>query len=223
MNFSIKELNELLYSLGTTASKGMMVNKELNSSLIDKLYGELSRKLEFYDLNGYEEIDEPEFDSAGFSVEDRYPHFVSNEEADEDARDYSAFQNYAATLKQDEQRYEDTFVSDSARTTSVDKKTNPKFRGEGTAQALLDYVDMKGAVSHKELHEYYKSLNGSNTFSWCLRNLTIPYKNRKTRRYLAKEGLRGSNAKYVVKIANPSNWVVVEDDIVTRICDFSKF
>jgi hypothetical protein len=86
MNFSIKELNELLYSLGTTASKGMMVNKELNSSLIDKLYGELSRKLEFYDLNGYEEIDEPEFDSAGFSIEDRYPHFVSNEEADEDYR-----------------------------------------------------------------------------------------------------------------------------------------
>ena len=86
----------------------------------------------------------------------------------------------------------------------------PKKRGEGTAQSLLDYVDMKGAVSHKELHEYYKSLNGSNTFSWCLKNLRIPYKNRKTQRYLAKEGRKGSNAKWVVKMANPSNWVVVE-------------
>jgi hypothetical protein len=86
----------------------------------------------------------------------------------------------------------------------------PKKRGEGTAQAILDYVDMKGAVSHKELHEYYKSLNGSNTFSWCLKNLRIPYKNRKTQRYLAKEGKIGSNAKWVVKVANPSNWVVIE-------------
>jgi hypothetical protein len=86
----------------------------------------------------------------------------------------------------------------------------PKKKGNGTAQSLLDYVDMKGAVSHKELHEYYKSLNGSNTFSWCLKNLRIPYKNRKTQRYLAKEGRKGSNAKWVVKVANPSNWVVIE-------------
>jgi hypothetical protein len=86
----------------------------------------------------------------------------------------------------------------------------PKKKGNGTAQSLLDYVDMKGAVSHKELHEYYKSLNGSNTFSWCLKNLQIPYKNRKTQRYLAKEGRKGSNAKWVVKVANPSNWVVIE-------------
>ena len=38
MNLSIKELNELIYSLGITASKGIFVNKELNASLIDKLY-----------------------------------------------------------------------------------------------------------------------------------------------------------------------------------------
>ena len=94
--------------------------------------------------------------------------------------------------------------------TSTTEIKEPKFRGEGTAQAVLDYVDKKGAVTHKELHEFYKSLNGSNTFSWCLRNLRIPYKNRKTQRYLAKEGLSGSNAKYIVKLANPSNWVVKE-------------
>ena len=82
----------------------------------------------------------------------------------------------------------------------------PKKRGEGTAQSLLDYVDMKGAVSHKELHEYYKSLNGSNTFSWCLRNLRVPYKNRFTKRYLIKN----DNGEYEVRLANPSNWVVKE-------------
>jgi hypothetical protein len=94
--------------------------------------------------------------------------------------------------------------------TSTSETKEPNLRGEGTAQAVLDYVDKKGAVTHKELHEFYKSLNGSNTFSWCLRNLRIPYKNRKTQRYLAKEGLAGSNAKYIVKLANPSNWVVKE-------------
>ena len=94
--------------------------------------------------------------------------------------------------------------------TSTIETKEPNLRGEGTAQAVLDYVDKKGAVTHKELHEFYKSLNGSNTFSWCLRNLRIPYKNRKTQRYLAKEGLAGSNAKYIVKLANPSNWVVKE-------------
>lgn len=94
--------------------------------------------------------------------------------------------------------------------TSTSETKEPNFRGEGTTQSVLDYVGMKGAVSHKELHEFYKSLNGSNTFSWCLRNLRIPYKNRKTQRYLVKEGLAGSNAKYIVKLANPSNWVVKE-------------
>ncbi len=196
MNLSIKELNELIYSLGITASKGIMCDKELNVSLLNKLYDELNSKIAEEAID--EEVDEPEFDSAGFSIKDRYPHFVSNEEADEDAfTDHllGADLEYIASVSQDEQRYED-------------KNIQPKFRGEGTAQALLDYVDMRGAVSHKELHEYYKSLNGSNTFSWCLRNLQIPYKNRKTQRYLAKEGRPGSDAKYIVKLANPSNWVV---------------
>lgn len=167
MNLNIKELNELIYSLGITASKGIMCDKELNVSLLNKVYDELNRK-----IAEEEEQDEDENDWLENRLsEDSFPYYVSNEEADEDT---------------------------------------PKKRGEGTVQAILDYVDMKGAVTHKELHEYYKSLNGSNTFSWCLRNLRIPYKNRKTQRYLVKEGKKGSNAKYVVKIANPSNWVVIE-------------
>ena len=156
MNLSVKELNELIYSLGITASKGLMCDKELNISLLNKMYDELNNKI----------AEENEDDEDVFKTWNEAPY--GNDDEDEE----------------------------------------PKLRGEGTAQAVLDYVDRKGAVSHKELHEYYKSLNGSNTFSWCLRNLRIPYKNRKTQRYLAKEGKIGSNAKWVVKIANPSNWVV---------------
>jgi hypothetical protein len=181
MNLSIKELNELIYSLGITASKGIFVNKELNASLIDKLYSELNSKIAIQSDITDEVIDRIK------------SHYVSNEEADEDFN-----MTYFNKMLKEENEY--------ASSLGLDK---PKKRGEGTAQALLDYVDMKGAVSHKELHEYYKSLNGSNTFSWCLKNLRIPYKNRKTQRYLAKEGRKGSNAKWVVKVANPSNWVVV--------------
>jgi hypothetical protein len=179
MNLSIKELNELIYSLGITASKGIMCDKELNVSLLNKLYDELTNRI------ADEAIDE-EVES------DTY--YVSNEEADEDFN-----MTYFNKILKEENEY--------ASSLGLDK---PKKRGEGTAQSLLDYVDMKGAVSHKELHEYYKSLNGSNTFSWCLKNLRIPYKNRKTQRYLVKEGKKGSNANWVVKVANPSNWVVIE-------------
>jgi hypothetical protein len=91
-----------------------------------------------------------------------------------------------------------------------------KTRGY-VSQALLDYVDLKGAVTHKELERYYKSITGSNSFSHILQNLVIPYKNRKTQRYLAKEGKPYSDAKYVVKVANPSNWVVVESDFIKWI------
>jgi hypothetical protein len=82
----------------------------------------------------------------------------------------------------------------------------PKKRGEGTAQAILDYVESMGSVTHKEMQDYYKSLNGSNTFAYCLKNLIIPYKNRKTQRYLIKNNI----GKYEIRLANPSNWVVIE-------------
>lgn len=184
MNFTIKELNELIYSLGITASKGIMCDKDLNVSLLNKLYGELNSRVD------EENEDENDWLENRLS-EDSFPHYVTNEEADEDT-----FRTWnEAPYGNDD---EDEEVKE------------PKKFGEGTAQFLLDYVDKKGAVSHKELHEYYKSLNGSNTFSWCLRNLRIPYKNRKTQRYLAKEGRGGSTAKWVVKVANPSNWIVKE-------------
>ena len=118
-------------------------------------------------------------------VDEIRSHYVSNEEADED---------YRSTLLQDSQRYEDS------------KKFN------GITQKLLDYVDRRGAVSYNDLHAYYKIHSGSNSFSHILDNLRTPYKNRPTQRYIAKEGKRYSDAKYVIKIANPSNWVVKEYD-----------
>jgi hypothetical protein len=79
-------------------------------------------------------------------------------------------------------------------------------------QAMLDYVDANGAATFTEMNEFYKFITGgSNSFTHILQSLKTPYKNRKTQRYLAKEGKRGSDAKWIVKIANPSNWVVVNN------------
>ena len=213
MNLSIKELNELIYSLGITAHKGMFVNKDINESLLEKFYSELNSKI------ADEAIDE-EVES------DTY--YVSNEEADED---------YRSTLKQDAQRYEashmtrsfpmvDPFTSDSEDLTSAQNNEYDRYessvekdydnhlknlRERGfITQSILDYVDMKGAVTYTEMSNYYKSITGSNSFSHILANLRIPYKNRKTQRYIAKEGKRYSDAKYVIKVANPSNWVIVD-------------
>ena len=204
MNLSIKELNELIYSLGITASKGIFVNKELNASLIDKLYSELNSKIAIQSDITDEVIDRVK------------SHYVSNEEADED---------FLSTLKQDAQRYEDSHMTTSFPMvdpfTSVSEDydnhlSKLKQRGYIT-QALLDYVDKKGAVSHGDLERYYKSITGSNSFSHVLQSLRIPYKNRKTQRYIAKEGKRYSDALYVIKVANPSNWVVVENDFIKWI------
>jgi hypothetical protein len=96
MNFSIKELNELIYSLGITALNGRMLDKELNQSLMDKLHAEL----------GYQMSLEVEDDDANYltipSEDEIRSHYVSNEEADED---------YRSTLVQDEQRYEKSRVN----------------------------------------------------------------------------------------------------------------
>ena len=213
MNLSIKELNELIYSLGITAHKGMFVNKDINESLLEKFYSELNSKI------AEEAIDE-EVES------DTY--YVSNEEADED---------YRSTLKQDEQRYGDShmlasfpmvdpFTSDSEDLTSAQNNEYDRYessvekdydnhlknlRERGfITQSILDYVDMKGAVTYTEMSNYYKSITGSNSFSHILANLRIPYKNRKTQRYVAKEGKRYSDALYVIKVANPSNWVIAD-------------
>jgi hypothetical protein len=198
MNLSIKELNELIYSLGITASKGIFVNKELNASLIDKLYSELNSRIAIQSDITDEVIDRIK------------SHYVSNKEADEDFR---------STLKQDAQRYEDSHMTtsfpmvDSFTSVSEDYDNHlSKLKQRGyITQALLNYVDFKGAVSHGELETYYKIITGgSNSFSHILDNLRTPYKNRKTQRYIAKEGKRYSDAKYIIKVANPSNWVIAD-------------
>ena len=201
MNFSIKELNELIYSLGITALNGRMLDKELNQSLMEKLHAELGYQLA---LEAEDEEDDddgnyltiPSEDEFPNSVknelfekeewlvnrlsEDSFPYYVSNEEADED---------YRSTLVQDEQRYEKSRVN------------------KGVTQSILDFVQLQGDATYTEMQNFYRKEFGSNSFSHILKSLTIPYKNRKTQRYLVKEGFRGSNANYVVKIANPSNWV----------------
>jgi hypothetical protein len=164
MNLSIKELNELIYSLGITASKGIMCDKELNVSLLNKLYDELNSKI----------AEEAEYGLTS--------HLVSNEEADEDASLHmlTSF------------RIADPFTSE--------------YKRKGVTQAILDFVEMQGDATHTEMHDFYRKTFGSNSFSHILRNLIVPYKNRPTRRYLVKTD--GGN--YVVKVANPSNWVVID-------------
>jgi len=198
MNLSIKELNELIYSLGIASHNGRFVNKDVNESLLEKLYSELNSKI------AEEAIDE-EISS----------HFVSNEEADEDASLHmltsfpidnpftSDDEDYRSALQQDSDRYESSVMKDY--TNYVAKLNERGF----VTQALLDFVDKKGAVSYGELETYYKIITGGpNSFSHILDNLRTPYKNRKTQRYIAKEGKRYSDAKYIIKVANPSNWVV---------------
>jgi hypothetical protein len=123
-----------LKELGTNVSSIEYFTNELNKSVVlrDKiqtaLYDEcksLDEALEYvskfnaeqYDKerdilkNAIDEEVEPEYDGAGFTEDDRIVNgqyrAISNEDADEDAkqRDYSAFNDYAANLKQDEQRY----------------------------------------------------------------------------------------------------------------------
>ena len=185
MNLSIKELNELIYSLGITAHNGNFCNREINESLLERLYCELNERI------AEEAIDEELEEDVDNFRSDTY--FVSNEEADED---------YRLSLLQDEERYESSVEKDYDN-----HLTNLRERGYVT-QALLDYVDKKGAVSYSELQTYYRQITGSNSFSHILDNLRTPYKNRKTQRYIAKEGRRYTDALYVIKVANPSNWVV---------------
>ena len=178
MNFTIKELNELIYSLGITALNGRMLDKELNQSLMEKLHAELGYQL------ALEAEDEEADDDGNYltipSEDEIRSHYISNEEADED---------YRSTLVQDEQRYEKSRVN------------------KGVTQSILDFVQLQGDATYTEMQNFYRKEFGSNSFSHILKSLTIPYKNRKTQRYLVKEGFRGSNGKYVIKIANPSNWV----------------
>jgi len=150
MNFTIKELNELIYSLGTTATKGMLCDKELNASLLDRLYDELSRKIV---SDAVDEVDT--------YFKDTLPNFKYTPPA-------------------------------------------PKKESGWITQAILDYVDEVGVATFTEMNEFYKTITlGSNSFTHILQNLRIPYKNRKTQRYLAKT----ANGKYAIRIASIHNWV----------------
>ena len=191
MNFTIKELNELIYSLGTTATKGMLCDKELNASLLDKICEELNRK--FTNKEADEEVESS-------------THYVSNEEADED---------FFSTLQQDEQRYEASHMTTSFPI------TNPftsEYKPKGVTQSILDFVQLQGDATYTEMQNFYRKEFGSNSFSHILKSLTIPYKNRPTRRYLSKM----SNGNYEVRLANPSNWVVVENDFIKWIRSNTK-
>jgi hypothetical protein len=192
MNFTIKELNELIYSLGITALNGRMLDKELNQSLMEKLHAELGYQLA---LEAEDEEDDDENYLTIPSEDEIRSHYISNEEADED---------YRSTLSQDEQRYEASHMTTSFP--MVDPFTS-EYKPKDITQSILDFVQLQGDATYTEMQNFYRKEFGSNSFSHILKSLTIPYKNRKTQRYLVKEGFRGSNANYVVKIANPSNWV----------------
>jgi hypothetical protein len=186
MNFSIKELNELIYSLGITALNGRMLDKELNQSLMEKLHAELDFKLSLEDEEEHIEIEhsnshwnelsEKEEWLENRLSEDSFPHYVTNEEADED---------YRSTLVQDEQRYKKSRVN------------------KGVTQSILDFVQLQGDATYTEMQDFYRKTFGSNSFSHILKSLILPYKNRATRRYLVKMG----NGNYEVRVAQPSFWV----------------
>jgi hypothetical protein len=182
MNFTIKELNELIYSLGTTAAKGKLCDKELNASLLDKICEELNRKFtnEEADYLTIVEQDEQRYKDS---------HFVSNEEADEDAS-LHMLTSFPIV---------DPFTSE--------------YKPKGVTQAILNFVQLQGDATYTEMQNFYRKEFGSNSFSHILKSLTIPYKNRPTRRYLSKM----SNGNYEVRLANPSNWVVVESDFIKWI------
>jgi hypothetical protein len=194
MNLSMRELNELIYCIDVARKHGQLLGTTVADKLAVKLRDELDKRLEM-DLSSTS-------------------HFVSNEEADED---------FLSTLEQDEQRYDDLHMLTSFPIVDPFTSNRPTKERGWIVQAMLDYVDTMGARTHGQMENYYKFItNGSNSFSHCLLNLKVPYKNRKTQRYLAKEGKPYSDAKYVVKVANPSNWVVVESDFIKWIKNNKK-
>jgi len=181
MELSIRELNELIYCIGIARMHGQLLGTSVADNLEVALRDELDRRLEGDYLTTIKQ-DEQRYENS---------HYVNNDEADEDASHMLA--SFPIV---------DPFTSEYVATNE---------RGWIT-QAMLDYVDNAGASTYKEMNEFYQFITGgSNSFTHILKSLRTPYKNRKTQRYLAKEGRKGSNAKWVVKVANPSNWVVVND------------
>jgi hypothetical protein len=100
MKLTLKELNEIYYCLGKVLALTdiNLANTSLVEQIRDKIHDEI-------DITVYEnesnEDDGPEYDSVGFTEDDRIVNgqyrVISNEDADAD---------YKSSLQQDEQRYE---------------------------------------------------------------------------------------------------------------------
>jgi hypothetical protein len=104
MKLTLKELNEMYYCLNiaiTHYSEHKLLDANAVNNLIDKVRDEIDMVIYEMDSN---EDDEPEYDSAGFTEDDRIVNgqyrVISNEDADAD---------YKASLQQDEQRYENQY------------------------------------------------------------------------------------------------------------------
>jgi hypothetical protein len=101
MKLTLKELNTLYYSLNvaiTHHSEHKLLDVDSLNEIIDKVRDEIDMVI--YEMDNNDD-DEPEYDSAGFTEDDRIVNgqyrVISNKAADED---------YKASLMQDEQRYE---------------------------------------------------------------------------------------------------------------------
>ncbi len=174
--------------------------KELETIVQDALYkrcNELDEAIQYIDevVEKYKDEDEgPEYDSAGFTEDDRivngqYRNLDSIAEQREDAKYEKAFSIHFVT---NEEADEDAGI-----------KQSDKFNG--VSQFILDFVEANDVVSYSEMNDMYKAYTkGSNSFSHILKALRIPYKNRPTRRYLVRHHLGG----YMVRTATPQNWVV---------------
>jgi hypothetical protein len=174
--------------------------KELETIVQDALYkrcDELDEAIQYIDevVEKYKDEDDgPEYDSAGFTEDDRivngqYRNLDSIAEQREDAKYEKAFSIHFVT---NEEADEDAGIKES-----------DKFNG--VSQFILDFVEANDVVSYSEMNDMYKAYTkGSNSFSHILKALRIPYKNRPTKRYLVKHHLGG----YMVRTATPHNWVV---------------
>ena len=103
-----------------------------------------------------------------------------------------------------------TFLNADLDNDEADEDAGFSFNNKpnGVSQFILDFVEANGLVSYTEMNDMYKAYTkGSNSFSHILKALTIPYKNRPTRRYLIKHHTGG----YFVGTATERNWVVVND------------
>jgi hypothetical protein len=165
MELSIRELNELIYCIGIARMHGQLLGTTVADNLEVALRDELDKRLEM-DLSGTS-------------------HFVSNKEADEDAK---------VTRIHIE---EDVFAK-------ILRNITETVKPKGVTQSILDYVEFKGEASYTEMQNFYRKEFGSNSFSHILKSLIIPYKNRTTRRYLSKM----ANGNYEVKVAQLHNWIV---------------